>query len=431
MKRQSLVGLLLMVLFCALPVDGQEAAAKSLRIEEAVKYGLAGNKGLAADRQQIIEATARLRQAGLKANPMIEGAGQTGINDRGMQNLALGVTLPLEPGRRQRRIDLAGQELNRVIQEVADRERLLASEIRMKYAEVIETDRSLALLRQMVGINQQIQMLVRARVEEGSSPKIEENMQTVELRRAETRVEEFEGRKRALTEELKGMLGWPADEELKLVDEFAAVQIGQTRGEMIETALRIRPDLVAAISGEAIGEAMIEMARAEGRFDLSIFGELGWQRLRFDQLGQMADSGTLVPVGMRTGMIRGGVNITLPLRNRNQGNIEAAVAYRGEARLRREFIESIIRREVAAADERRLAAARVLRGFDDELISTQEKSLNILRTSFELGHARLTDLLAEQRRLLDLQMERNSALRDAFVAHIELAKAIGMSLNIK
>jgi len=126
-------------------------------------------------------------------------------------------------------------------------------------------------------------------------------------------------------------------------------------------------------------------------------------------------------------MIRGGVNITLPVRNRNQGNIAAAAAFRSEARLRREFIQAIIYREVRAAIEKITGAARVLQTFDNQLVESQEKNYRIVRASFELGHARLTDLLTEQRRLSELRMELTMARRELLVAHIELARAVSAS----
>jgi cobalt-zinc-cadmium efflux system outer membrane protein len=199
--------------------------------------------------------------------------------------------------------------------------------------------------------------------------------------------------------------------------------------ELIALARQNRPDLQAALTSETIGESMIEMARAEGRFDLSIFGELGWQRWGFDQMAEM--NGRLVPIGMQNGMLKAGVNIMLPVRNRNQGNIEAAAAWRQSARLRREFIESIVHREATAAAEKLRGAAIVLRTFDNQLIESQEKNYQILRTSFELGHARLGDLLAEQRRLVELKMEQTEARRELLLAAIELARAINGPLAVR
>ncbi len=410
------------------PAMAQEEQRLMLDIEAAVRYGLENHKGIAADREQIRAATGRLRQAGLKANPMIESSGLASFTDTGMQNGVVGVTLPLEPGRRERRIQLAERELELKRQEVADRERMLAAEIRLKFAEVLETRENLALSQQIVDFNRELQRLVGARVAEGISAQIEANMQLIELRRSEARVNNLEGRLAGLSEELKGLLGLPESTRLTIDGALPTgaeeVQNSTTlpTTNWLAEGLRNRPDLRAAIAGEEVGEAMIAMARAEGRFDLNVFGELGWQRLGFDQLGQMDNR--LVPIGMTNGMIRGGVNITLPVRNRNQGNIEAAVAMRSEARLRREFIQSIIYREVRAAIEKINGATRVLQTFNNQLVESQEKNYRIVQASFELGHARLTDLLAEQRRLSELRMELTMARRELLVARIELARAV-------
>lgn len=410
------------------PATAQEERGLMLDIEAAVRYGLENHKGIAADREQIRAATGRLRQAGLKANPMIESSGLASFTDTGMQNGVVGVTLPLEPGRRERRIQLAERELELKRQEVADRERMLAAEIRLKFAEVLETRENLALSQQIVDFNRELQRLVGARVAEGISAQIEANMQLIELRRSEARVNNLEGRLAGLSEELKGLLGLPESTRLTIDGALPTgaeeVQNSTTlpTTNWLAEGLRNRPDLRAAIAGEEVGEAMIAMARAEGRFDLNVFGELGWQRLGFDQLGQMDNR--LVPIGMTNGMIRGGVNITLPVRNRNQGNIEAAVAMRSEARLRREFIQSIIYREVRAAIEKINGATRVLQTFNNQLVESQEKNYRIVQASFELGHARLTDLLAEQRRLSELRMELTMARRELLVARIELARAV-------
>ena len=432
-KQSSIIQYLILGLACLVATPSalaQEGPIKSLRVEEAVKYALDHNKNLEADRQQIAEALGRFRQAGLKANPMIEGSGLTSVNDTGMQNFAVGVSLPLELGRRARRVTLAERELARMRHEVADRERMLASEIRMKFAESIEIRRNLEFLKQILELNDQSRMLIRARVEEGVSARIEENMQIVELRRVEAQRNGLESKLRVQLEELKGMLGWPADEELGIADEYGEVRLELTREQLLEQALRDRPDLRAAIANEAIGEAMIEMAREEGKLDLSVFGEYGWQRWRFDQMG-MTESGQFAPIQMKSSMVKGGVNIMLPVRNRNQGNIEAAAAYRQSARLRREFLESIVRREVAAAYERWTGAARVLQSFDGELIEAQQKNYRIVRASFELGHSRLTDVLAEQRRLVELRMEQTMALKELFLARIDLAKAINGPLTTR
>jgi len=259
------------------PATAQEERGLILDIEAAVRYGLENHKGIAADREQIRAATGRLRQAGLKANPMIESSGLASFTDTGMQNGVVGVTLPLEPGRRERRIQLAERELELKRQEVADRERMLAAEIRLKFAEVLETRENLALSQQIVDFNRELQRLVGARVAEGISAQIEANMQLIELRRSEARVNSLEGRLAGLSEELKGLLGLPESTRLTIDGALPSLPPAAEEANAPTTlpansgpatnwlaeGLRNRPDLRAAIAGEEVGEAMIAMARAK------------------------------------------------------------------------------------------------------------------------------------------------------------------------
>lgn len=405
--------------------------AATVEVEALIEYALTHNQQLAAERQRITEALGRLKQAGLKANPMVEGSGQTSLPESGMQNMAIGLSLPLEVGRRSRRLSLATEEVTRMRHEVANQERLLAGAIGRKAAELAEVEARLALLGELAKLHTESLRLIRARVTEGISPRLEENLQLVELRQTEAQRAMLDARRRALLEELKGQLGWSEEASLSLGEVLAARAELPPRERLIEEALSRRPDLAAAHADEAIGEAMIAMATVEGTFDLSVFGELGWQRWRFDQLGFVAmhvSRNHLTPVQMQTGMIRGGVTLTLPVRNRNQGSIEAAVAWRQSAKHRREFLEAIVRREIGAADERRQGARQALSAYDEGLIQAQEANTAIVRESYTLGHARLTDLLAEQRRLVELRIERLEALKELFLSHVELAEAASQPL---
>src|SRR5712691_13468218 len=98
------------------PVNGLTADA-------LVRYAIAHNGELAAARQMIAEARGRLRQAGLKANPVIEASGTQAANTPD-NKLMIGAELPLElGGRRTARVVVATAELQVREAEVADSER--------------------------------------------------------------------------------------------------------------------------------------------------------------------------------------------------------------------------------------------------------------------------------------------------------------------
>lgn len=398
-----------------------------MRLAEAVRYALANNKNIQADRKQLDIAAGRLKQAGLRANPMLETSGLTSVRDNSMKSASVMMSLPLEAGgRRSRRMEVAERELERMRYEVAERERKLTAEVRAKYGEAIEAMRNLDLNERLLELNQNSYRIIKARVTEGASAPLEQSQLQVEVSKIEAQKQTFASRVAVLQEELKALLG--AEEELRLRDEFTETPITLTKEALLQTAFQSRPDLQAARAAETVAEAMIEQAKTEGRYDLSVFAELGFQSWRFDQFGYSPD-GALERVGMMNGMVRAGVTITLLTRNKNQGNIEAAVAAKDEARLRREFVETMIRREVAAAYARWQGAARVLKTYNTDLLAASQNNLRVVRASFDLGYLRTTDVLAEQRRLVELQMSYTAALKEEFLARTEVETVTGAKLS--
>ena len=398
--------------------------------DAAVKFALANNKSLQAEHQQIEAANGRLKQATLRANPMLEAAGLSSLADTSMRSASVLVRLPLEAGgRRLRRIEVAERELERMKYEVAERERRLAAEVRIKYVEVVEAMRTLELNERLLDLNQNNYRLIQARVTEGASAPLEQSQMQVEVGKIEASRQAQISRIAVLLEELKALLGMRSEEPLKIRAEFNEIPIQTSQPELLERAFKTRPDLQAARAAEAVAAALIEQAKTEGKYDVSVFAELGRQSFSFDQVAFNRDSGQPERVAMGSNMARVGVSITLPTRNKNQGNIEAAIALSEEARLRREFIETMIRREIAAAYTRYEGAQRVLKIYDTDLLAAAQNNLRVVRGSFDLGHVRLTEVLNEQRRLIDLQMTYTAALKESFAARVELENVVGATIE--
>ena len=406
------------------------AQSSEMSLDEAVKYALTNNKGLQADRQQIAVATGKMKQAALRANPLLDVSHKADLGDFKQGEFAIGLSLPLEyNGRRARRIAVAEQELERIKLEVAERERKLAAEVRTKYGEAVEAARYLELNEKLLELNQESLKIIKARVTEGASAPLEQSQLQVEVGRIEAQRATYASRVEVLGEELKNLSGMSVDEKIKVRDEFAEHPLTLTREQLTELALKSRPDLQAARAAASVAQALIAQAKAEGRFDLSVFTEFSQDAIGFDQLGLNRQTGRPEQIFMRSAMLKGGVTITLPTRNKNQGNIEAAVAMSEEARLRQEFIASVIRREIAAAYTRYEGAQRVLKIYNTDLLAAAQNNLRVMRASFDLGHVRLTEVLNEQRRLIEVQMAYTAALKEYFSARVELENVMGTAIE--
>ncbi len=389
----------------------------------AVIYALAHNGDLEAARKEIAAARARSRQAGLRANPKLDIDGTRQIN--GKDNLiGASAMLPLElGGRRPARIAVAEREVEVREREVANRERMLAAEVRAKFGEALALALKLSFTGELVEANQQSFNLIAARVIAGATPPLEQNMALVELNRLRSMRESAEGKLEVTLFELRNLIGLKPEEPLRLRGDFSNL-IDQLPpvAEATGRALRERPDLQAFRAAESLAIARIEQARAEGRLDASI--SAGYERMNssFPVFG-VNENGQLQPVQDVFHFLKFGISLDLPIRNKNQGAIEAAVAESDAVGHRREFAELTVRREVASAYALYERAARAMEIFRVGVREPARANLDVVRQTYELGSKTLIDYIGEQRRFIELENDFIDTELAVYNARVEIARA--------
>ena len=389
---------------------------------EVVLYALAHNGELAAARQMIAEARGRLRQAGFRTNPMVDGGYQHGITSSD-NNLNLSAELPLElGGRRDARVAVAQREIELREAEVADFERKLAADVRMKCVNVTAAARNLKFTEDLLRLTRDSHRLVQARVDRGKSAPLEQNLVFVEVNRVDTMRINFEGKAEVALLELKKVIGMPPGEPLQLKGEFDINRQPQPQSDASRTALASRPDLVAARAAENLALAQIEQSRTEGKADASIFASYTRQNMGFGVRG-INDTGALAPVQGIFHYVGVGIKLSLPVRNKNQGNIEAAQAQLEAARNRREFAQNVVLNEVASAYARFLRAREALGVYRDAVHNQAERNLDVIRQTYEIGQRSLIDYVAEQRRFIDVETGYTDVLKEYFDSLVEIERA--------
>ena len=395
-----------------------------LTADDLVRYALAHNGELAAARQMIAEARGRLRQAGLRPNPMVETSGTHAVTTSDNMTM-IGVELPLElGGRRKARVGVAQRELELRDAEVADFERKLEAEVRMKYSDVIAAARNLKFTEDLLTLTRDSHRLVQARVERGKSAPLEQNVVFVELSRVDAIRINFESKSAVAIFELKKVIGMLPGERLRLRGEFDTSRQPAPQRDAIRNALASRPDLVAARAAENLAQAQIEQARVEGKVDASIFANYQRQNMGFG-VRAFNDAGALAPVQGIFHYATLGVRLTLPVRNQNQGNIEAAIAAAEAARNRREFNEIVVRNEVASAYARFERAQGTLAVYRDNVRNQAQLNLEVVQQTYTLGQKTLIDYINEQRRYIDIETGYTDALEEFFNSLVEIERAAG------
>jgi outer membrane protein, heavy metal efflux system len=392
---------------------------------DLVRRALSSNAELAAVRLEIDRARARLRQAGLRPNPSLDVEQQNGVfNSPGERTTSVGISIPLElAGQRGRRMDLARAELEAVEAEVADRERRLALEVRVVYAEALAALRELEVTQRLNTLDVETARIIQVRVEEGDSAPLELNLMRAEVDRLRARRALVEGRLQAAYLRLKQVAGIPAEETLRLRGDLTSPGLSEPPAsleEAVEIALRTRPDLRLARLTEEVAQAGYRLARVQAAPQVTAFTRYANNLSSFDN----------TPIGVlqdRDKLFSFGVSITLPLLNRNQGGKAEAQLAITQAQRRREFVESVVRADVAAAYRRYEAAHASLRTYEQGVIARSTQNVSIVRAAYEAGAFRISELLAEQRRLIDLQREVTDTLAERYRALADLQAALGVA----
>lgn len=173
-----------------------------------------------------------------------------------------------------------------------------------------------------------------------------------------------------------------------------------------------------------IADARIEQAQREGRADISVFGSYMRMAAGFPQLGFNAVGG-LERVSGRFNYVAAGAMITVPIFNRNQGQIASAEAERAGALARHEAAELSASTEIAAAQARDVQARRAIALYEDGVRTLARQNLDVVNQTFDLGRATVFDVLTEQRRYLDIEHAYTDALRGAWEARAALKRARG------
>ena len=398
-----------------------------LTLEEAIARALEQEPSLRAARSQIDVAQGMKRQASLRPNPSISFEGRTEPGGTDSQT-TVAVEWPLDLFRRSGRISVAEREVATTQFAVADRERLVASDVRMRYGDVLATVRDLALFDELVTATQKQYELVRSRVDEGASPPLERDVLDVELRRVQAERLLQMGRTETAVFELKRVLGMKAEAPLTVRERLE--DLGQREVTASPPALDPsttvdeRADVREAAAQVDVAEAKIDRAQAHGRFDVSVFANYMRTDAGFPQRG-FAPNGTLERVRGQFNYVSAGATVTIPVLNRNQGEVAVARAERTGAVATYDAARVAAEAELASARARDERARQAVALYSSGAQTLARQNLAVVAQSYELGRVTVFDVLTERRRYLEVERAYTDALRAAYEARTALKRALG------
>jgi cobalt-zinc-cadmium efflux system outer membrane protein len=425
MRRQGTTLLVALAwLSVAGPATGQgPGGTTAVTVDDLVARALAESPDLKASRAEVEAARGRLTQAGLRPNPMLDLSGQKATSPD--SNLMVGLTWPLDlNGRKEGRVGVAERELAMKGAQVADRERRLRADVRLKAGEIFAAQRNLAFSGELLEVTRAAFALVQARVREGAVPPLEESLLLVEVNRLEGSRRLVESRAEILVLQLKALVGLPPEAPLALRGDLTPPPATLDPARSASRAVAGRPDLEVVRIDVALARARIRKEEADGRWDASV--SVGYQRQDSGYpLNGLTSTGATRPIQDVFHYFGGGITVTFPVRNRNQGNVAAAHADLQAADRRLEFATLIVGQEVAAAFTQYAATVRVLELYARGVRAVASQNLQTIRQAYQLGRIPLLEVIAEQRRFIEIETGYTEALKQVYDAVVERERAVG------
>lgn len=422
MKLKMLVaGMLLASAGLTLGLRAQQLP-KTVDLDQAIEIALSRHGDLDAARAAIQARAGSTRQAGVLPNPVFSFQtenwrfyGTPGFSASRNLDVFAWVGVPIETGgKRRRRVQLAETD-----QRIAEHtSQLVAWRIRQgvkkAYWETLAAASNLEMLARNRDTLQRLENYHQVQVRLGSIAEVDLIKVRVEAGRAALVLSGAEMQVSLGKIALLEAMGSPElDTSFEVRQpEGRPVDPGwddaRATPRAVETALIHRPEVL-------IGRAHVERARAElalqrslARPDVRPF--LGYKRT----------------AGFNT--LMGGFSISLPVRDKNTGRIEEALAEvrRREATLR--AMEARIGAEVAAAVEAVRRSRELLRSMETGILDRARDTYRIAHAAYQEGGVELPEVLDAQRARDEIALFHSRSAFDYQLSRVDLETVTGTSI---
>jgi cobalt-zinc-cadmium efflux system outer membrane protein len=438
MNGRTTAGLVILATFASTAAAAQPPASPSssahvdpvngLSLDQAIARALEQEPSLRAARSHIDVARGMRVQSSLRPNPSVSFERREEPQGKDNQTM-LSLEWPLDLFRRDARVAVADGQVTAAVLAVADRQRRLIASVRARYGEVLAALRDLRLFDDLVTATGRQHDLLRARVDEGATAPLDRDLVAVELRRLESERLLQASRVEMALVELKRVLGMQPAATLMVRDSLEDVVLRESAAAAfpaieVTSIIERRPDVRESAAQVEIAGAKIERAERDGRFDVNLFASYSRMNSGFPQLG-LAPTEGLTPIRSVFHYVAAGAMVTLPLRNRNQGEIAAARAEQSEAALTHEAARLTAEAELAVARTRDDYAQQAVKIYGSGAHGLARQNLAVVEQSFALGRVTVFDVLTERRRYIDVERGYTEALRAAFEARTALNQATG------
>jgi cobalt-zinc-cadmium efflux system outer membrane protein len=376
----------------------------SITLEEAIEEALAQAPDVLAGLETVIQSRADLKTASLYPNPGLTagttlqplGTTYTPTNPGGPAQYNVDLTIPLDPfvfGKigaakesARRAVDVAGADL-------ADLKRSRAGDVASAFFDVLQAKALLALVREDFENLKRVESLTRRRVDLGGAPAVDLDRARLAVATSQQDVRTAETAELSARAILRSLLGRTSAEPA--FDVIGSLEIPSPSPPpnletLIEVADNHRPDIISLRRQVDRWLAEAKSQNRQGLPQLSITGGYIYQ--------------VQEPVGLKNfNEWEASLGVTLPLFDRNQGNIAKAESQARQAALNLDARRAALRAELAQ-NLSAFGAAHASATADDRTQLEAAKSVrDRMEAAYQAGGRTILELLDAERAYRDAQ----------------------------
>ena len=418
MKRLIIILLLLSVYGF---LHAQETTALQLSLKDAEKIFLERNLSLIAERYNIDMAQAQVTQARLFENPVIslEQNVYNRLNgkyfDMGKEGEA---TAEIEQV-----INLAGQRnkrvrLERVNKEIAEYQfeevlRTLRSELNRTFVEICFSTRSIGIYDKEIESLGLLMQATKEQQNKGNISLLESSRLESLLLSLRKEKNELENNLIGLYGELNLLLSLPTGQEVTLLlDDEILKQVDAATVSFTDMSrmLSVRPDLKMAHANVTAAQANLKLQRSLAAPEFSIKG-------MYDRAGNFIDNYFAI-----------GASISVPIFNRNQGNIKSAKLDIQQNGKEEEYAIEKARMELHAAYIRLQKAVELYRSSNDELEHNFGRLIEGVNENFRKRNISMLEFIDYYQSYKETCLQLNELKKEVFLAMENLNTIVGQTV---
>jgi len=384
---------------------------KTITLEELQQMALQSNPTFAQAAANIQAAEGRKKQAGLYPNPTV---GYQGEQIRGgsfhggeegffvQQDIVLGGKLALNR-------KIFDQELKQAETEAEEQKLRVLTNVRMFYIQALAAQQTLELRQNLSKLtNDAVETTHQlANVGQADAPDVLES--EVEAQQAQLAVALAEQNQQRVWKALGAVVGNPSLPLMKLEGKLEDTP-RVNADELVEKIVNESPAVKIAELGVKRAEAALAREKRELIPNLQL-------RAGMEQNGERLSEPRGTAVGLQ-GFAN--VGVTIPIFNRNQGNIGAAKAEAERAKREVERVKLLLRERAASVGQTYTFSQTAVDRYKDQIIPRAQKAYEMYSKKYQQMAAAYPQVLIAQRTLMQLEVSYMNALESFATSSLAL-----------